>query len=191
MESKTLSIKNMVCHRCILALEDILNKLAIPYLQVQAGKVVLVRSLVDEERGKLATMLKSIGLELIQNKPSVMAERIKELVIRKARVELENPGNRLKLSAYLSQNLFHEYTYLSSCFSSVEGRTIESYFIHQRIEKVKELILYNEMTLSAIADTMEYSSVAHLSNQFKQITGVTPSAFKKSGSTNRKFIDQV
>ncbi len=95
------------------------------------------------------------------------------------------------LSAYLTQHLYHEYTYLSSLFSSVEGRTIESYYIQQRIEKVKELLVYNEMTLSAIAFEMDYSSIAHLSNQFKQVTGLTPSHFRKVGSVKRKLIDQI
>jgi len=97
----------------------------------------------------------------------------------------------MKLSAYLSGKLFHEYTYLSSLFSSVEGRTIENYFIHQRIEKVKELLVYNEMTLLDISVELEYSSVAHLSNQFKQITGLSPSHFKKVGSMKRKLLDEI
>ena len=98
---------------------------------------------------------------------------------------------KTKLSAYLSQHLHHEYTYLSSFFSSVEGRTIENYFIEQRIEKVKELLVYKEMNLSQIAFDMEYSSVAHLSSQFKKITGLTPSHFKQVGSIRRKLLDKV
>lgn len=191
MDLITLSIKNMVCYRCILSVENILNKLAIPYHQVLASEVVLRRSLTSEESNQLTAMLKTIGLELIHNKSKAMVERIKELIIRKARTEVDKEENKLKLSTYLSQHLFHEYTYLSGYFSLVEGRTIESYFIHQRIEKVKELILYNELTLSAIADIMEYSSVAHLSNQFKQITGITPTSFRKSGLVHRIMIDQV
>ena len=96
-----------------------------------------------------------------------------------------------KLSIYLSQNVHHEYTYLSSFFSSIEGRTIENYFIEQRIEKVKELLVYKEMSLSEISFELEYSSVAHLSNQFKKITGLTPSHFKAVGSAKRKMLDQV
>lgn len=120
-----------------------------------------------------------------------MLEKIKKLVIRKARGEVAKNEYRLKLSAYLSGHLFHEYTYLSSYFSSKEGRTIESYFIQQRVEKVKELLQYNEMTLSAISYEMDYCSVAHLSYQFKQITGLTPSEFKKAGSGHRKLLDQM
>ena len=99
--------------------------------------------------------------------------------------------NKTKLSIYISQNLHHEYTYLSSIFSSVEGRTIESYFIEQRIEKVKELLVYKEMSLSEISFELEYSSIAHLSNQFKKITGLTPSHFKEVGSARRKMLDQI
>ena len=97
----------------------------------------------------------------------------------------------MKLSAYLCRNLYYEYTYLSSLFSSVEGHTIENYFIRHRIEKVKELLVYNEMTLSAISFEMEYSSTAHLSSQFKQVTGLTPSHFKKVGSEKRKLLDHI
>jgi AraC family transcriptional regulator len=191
METGVLSVKNMVCHRCILAVESLLDKLAIPYQQVIAGEVVLVRKLVPEESDQFATQLSKIGLELINTKANGMVEKIKQLVIKKARGEVSKNEQKLKLSTYLSQHLFHEYTYLSSYFSSLEGRTIESYFIQQRIEKVKELLLYNEMTLSAISYEMDYSSVAHLSYQFKQITGVTPSEFKKSGSGYRKLLDQI
>jgi AraC-like DNA-binding protein len=116
---------------------------------------------------------------------------MKQLLIKKARNEAGETENRMKLSSYLSQKLHHEYTYLSSLFSSVEGRTIENFFMHQRIERVKELLVYNEMTLATIAFEMDYSSVAHLSNQFKQLTGLTPSHFKQLGSVKRKLIDQV
>jgi AraC-like DNA-binding protein len=118
-------------------------------------------------------------------------EKIKQLVIKKARNEVADKEKKIKLSAYLSQNLHYEYTYLSSLFSSVEGYTIENYFIQQRIEKVKELLAYDELTLSTIAFEMEYSSTAHLSTQFKQVTGLTPSHFKKVGSEKRKLLDHV
>jgi len=112
-------------------------------------------------------------------------------VLKKARNEANEKEMKTKLSSFLSTHLHYEYTYLSSFFSSVEGRTIENYFIEQRIEKVKELLVYKEMTLSEIAFEMDYSSVAHLSNQFKKITGLTPSHFKQIGSMKRKLLDQV
>src|SRR5436190_21351590 len=122
---------------------------------------------------------------------SGLVEKIKQLVIKKARNEVSEKERKTKLSVYLSQHLHHEYTYLSSFFSSVEGRTIENYFIEQRIEKAKELLVYGQMTLSAIAYELEYSSVAHLSSQFKKITGLTPSYFKQVGTQKRKSLDHI
>ncbi|MBI3235492.1 MAG: helix-turn-helix transcriptional regulator [Bacteroidetes bacterium] len=130
-------------------------------------------------------------IKQINNKASGTIEKIKQLVIKKARNEVVEKEIKMKLSAYLLQHLHHEYTYLSSFFSSVEGRTIENYFIEQRIEKVKELLVYKEMTVSEIAFDMEYSSVAHLSSQFKKITGLTPSHFKQVGSQKRKLLDKI
>ncbi|MEO6230864.1 MAG: AraC family transcriptional regulator [Ferruginibacter sp.] len=191
MSSEILFVKNMVCHRCTLAVEDVLQKAAIPYLQVITGEIHLPEKVTQEQNDVLSKALSKTGLELIDNKMSGTIEKIKQLVIKKARNEVEEKDANLKLSVYLSQRLHHEYTYLSSSFSSVEGRTIENYFIEQRIEKVKELIVYKEMTLSEIAFDMEYSSVAHLSSQFKKITGHTPSHFKQVGAQKRKLLDQV
>lgn len=181
----------MVCHRCTLAVEDILRELNIPFNQVVTGEIHLSETLSESQRGLLSQRLSAVGLELIDNRASGQIEKIKQLVIKKARNEAGEHMRKLKLSAYLSQQLHHEYTYLSSLFSSVEGRTIENYFIEQRIEKVKELLVYNEMSLSDIAFEMDYSSVAHLSNQFKKITGLTPSHFKKLGSDRRKMLDHI
>ena len=181
----------MVCRRCLLAVENILDEVSIDYQKVIAGEIHLAADISEEQNNLLDTRLSAIGLELIDNKMSNIIEKVKQLVIKKARLEVSEDENRLNLSVYLSQNLYHEYTYLSSLFSSIEGRTIENYFIQQRIEKVKELLVYNEMTLFAISVEMGYSSTAHLSHQFKQITGLTPSHFKKVGSSKRKLIDQV
>ena len=183
----------MVCHRCLLAVEDVLMRSAIPFNKVITGEIHLSGKIGQQQIDLLKTSLASIGLELIDNRMSGLIEKIKQLVIKKARNEVEEKENKTKLSIYLSQNLHHEYTYLSSFFSSVEGRTIENYFIEQRIEKVKELLVYNEMTLSEISFELEYSSVAHLSNQFKKITGFTPSELKKSRQIdkNRKPLDSV
>jgi AraC family transcriptional regulator len=181
----------MVCHRCLLAVEDVLTKSAIPFNKVIIGEIHLFEKIGQKQIDLLTTSLAAIGLELIDNRMSGMIEKIKQLVMKKARNEVEKKDNKTKLSFYLSSNLHHEYTYLSSFFSSVEGRTIENYFIEQRIEKVKELLVYNEMTLSEIHYELEYSSVAHLSNQFKKITGLTPSHFKAVGSAKRKMLDQI
>ena len=143
-----LLVKNMVCRRCLLAVEDVLIKSAIPFNKVITGEIHFSEKVSQKQIDVLNTGLASIGLELIDNRMSVMIEKIKQLVIKKARNEVEEKETKTKLSVYLSQNLHHEYTYLSSFFSSVEGRTIENYFIEQRIEKVKELLVYKEMSLS-------------------------------------------
>jgi AraC-like DNA-binding protein len=155
------------------------------------GEINLQEKIAEEQYALLSSRLADIGLELIDNRMSGLLEKIKHLVIKKARAEVNKEEGKMNLSAYLSQNLYHEYTYLSSLHSSVEGRTIENYYLQQRIEKVKELVVYKEMTLSAIAFELGYSSDTHLSNQFKQITELTPSHFKKIGSMKRKLIDQV
>ena len=181
----------MVCHRCLLAVEDVLTKLAIPFTAVITGEIHLPGKITPEQTDLLSARLASIGLELMDNRMSGLVEKIKQLVIKKARNEVADKEKKTKLSVYLSQNLHHEYTYLSSFFSSIEGRTIENYFIEQRVEKVKELLVYKELSLSDISLELEYSSVAHLSNQFKKITGLTPSHFKKVGSARRKLLDHV
>jgi len=181
----------MVCHRCLMAVENILEKISIRFVKVKLGEIHLEEPISEEKYKQLDSEFSTIGLQLIDNRTAGIVEKIKLRVIKKARNEVEEMEKKMKLSAYLSQNLYYEYTYLSSLFSSVEGHTIENYFIQQRIEKVKELLVYNEMTLSAISFEMEYSSTAHLSTQFKQVTGLTPSHFKKIGSEKRKLLDQI
>jgi AraC family transcriptional regulator len=191
MSTTILLVKNMVCRRCLLAVENVLVTASIPFEKVIVGEIHLQEKVSEEQFAILSSDLASIGLEIIDNRMSGLIEKIKQLVIKKARTEVNEEEGKMNLSTYLSQNLYHEYTYLSSLYSSVEGRTIENYYLQQRVEKVKELLVYNEMTLSTIAFEMDYSSVAHLSNQFKQITGLTPSHFRKVGSIKRKMIDQV
>jgi AraC family transcriptional regulator len=191
MSSKTLVVKNMVCHRCVLAVEDILQDSGISFSKVLFGEIHLTEELAAEKKQVLNERLAAVGFELIDNHMSGLIEKIKTLVIKKARNDVNEKENKMKLSHYLSDKLHHEYTYLSSLFSSVEGRTIENFFIEQRIEKAKELIIYGEKTLSEIADELEYSSVAHLSGQFKKITGLTPSYFREVGSSRRKPLDSI
>lgn len=191
MATNTLLIKNMVCRRCVMAVEDILRNLDIPFEQVLIGEAHLTDNISHERRELLRTELERIGFGLLDNRMSSLIESVKQHVIRKARNQLPEKDARLKLSDYLSSQLHHEYTYLSSLFSSIEGRTIENYFIEQRIEHAKELLTYGEMTLSQIALELEYSSTAHLSSQFKKITGLTPSHFKQIGTQKRKALDQI
>ncbi|HUR09834.1 MAG TPA: AraC family transcriptional regulator [Flavitalea sp.] len=186
MSSKLFVVKNMVCHRCVLAVENILKKNDIPFDEVREGEIQLQDDITSPQLTALDTSLKSIGLELVDNRQSGLVEKIKLLVIKKARNETNEKDAKLNLSNYLSDNLHYEYTYLSSLFSSVEGRTIENFFITERIEKAKELLVYGEMNLSEIAYELEYSSVAHLSSQFKKITGLTPSHFKTIGARKTK-----
>ncbi len=186
-----LRIKNMVCDRCILVVEDVLQNEAISFFKVIYGEVHLQNDLTPDQKDRLIKRLHKIGFELIDNHCTILIENIRQLVMKRARNENNDFVNKLKLSHYISDQVNHEYTYLSHLFSSVEGRTIENYFIEQRIERVKELLLYGQMTLSQIAFDLEYSSVAHLSSQFKKITGLTPTYFKEIGNEKRISLDKI
>ena len=188
--SHLLLVKNMVCTRCVLTVEEILKKASISYQKVLFGEIHLDEPLSNDKRDELQEGLIRVGFELIDNHTGSLIEKIKKYVILKARNEA-GKENALKLSIYLSSKLNYEYTHLSSLFSMVEGRTIENFFIDQRIEKAKELLVYGQMTLAQIAAELNYSSPAHLSNQFKKVTGLTPSYFKELGAVKRKSIDKV
>jgi len=181
----------MVCNRCVLAVEDILHSENIAFHKVIFGEINLIHELTQNQKLQLVKRFESIGFELIENRNAALIENIKQLVIKRARNETSEDENRIKLSKYISGKMNHEYTYLSSLFSSVEGRTIENYLIEQRIEKSKELLVYGQLTLSQIAFDLEYSSVAHLSAQFKKITGLTPTYFKEIGLEKRKSLDKI
>lgn len=189
--STTLMVKNMVCHRCVLSIEGILLDEHIPFQKVIFGEIHLSDALSAGQKDSLVKRFAEVGFALIDNHSSAIIEKIKQLVIKRARNELDENESKIKLSHYLSGKVNHEYTYLSSLFSSVEGRTIENYFIEQRIEKAKELLVYGQLTLSQIAFDLEYSSVAHLSAQFKKITGLTPTYFKEIGLTRRIALDKI
>ena len=184
-------IKNMVCDRCILVIRNVLDEMGITPYQIRLGEVDLgERELNDDELEVFYSRIKSLGFEPISDKKSQLIEKIKKCVIDL--VQNPNQAEKIKLSEYLSNQLFHDYTYLSNLFSSVESVTIEQYFINQKIEKVKELLVYDELSLTEIAYRLGYSSVAHLSRQFKKVTGQTPSQFKAlRDSRQRKSIDKV
>jgi len=181
----------MVCHRCVLSVEDIFRNENIAFQQVTFGEMHLNEELSADQKERLIKRFNEVGFELIDNHSSALIEKIKQLVIKRARNEAGEMESNIKLSHYLSGSVNHEYTYLSSLFSAVEGRTIENYFIEQRIEKAKELLVYGQLTLSQIAFDLEYSSVAHLSSQFKKITGLTPTYFKEIGLARRKELDKI
>ena len=191
MSSNTLLVKNMVCRRCVMTVENILTKAGIKFDAVQLGEIHLPGELPESKRELLSNELSKVGFELIDNRAGGLVEKIKQLTIKKARNDVREAEQKQNLSQYLSAKLHHEYTYLSSLFSSVEGRTIESFFIHQRVERAKELLVYGEKTMSEIADELDYSSIAHLSAQFKKTTGLTPSHFKQIGTEKRKSLDGI
>ena len=175
----------MVCDRCIYVIRNILNEMDIAADSVRLGEVDLGDRVLDEDQlSTFGQRIEALGFELISDRKSRLIETIKTRLI-----ELLNSPEQLeelRLSDYLGQNLHHDYSHLSSLFSSVEGITIEQYFIQQKIEKVKELLIYDEMTLTAIADRLAYSSVGHLSRQFKKVTGQTPTEFRKLRDTRQR-----
>lgn len=185
----TLHIKNMVCNRCIMVVKNELEKLGLQPENVTLGEATLARELNPEEKARLEKALTPLGFALIDDKKSRLIERIKTLIIEL--VHHKNSALQVNLSDYLSQNLHHEYSSLSGLFSEVEGQTIEKYFIAQKIERVKELLVYGEHSLSEIADQLHYSSVAHLSAQFKKVTGLTPSHFRNIRTEKRKPLDSL
>ena len=185
----TLYIKNMVCNRCIMVVDTDFRKLGLHPVNVQLGEVEIEETLDDASKSGLRSTLLGLGFDLIDDKKSRIIEKIKNLIIDL--VHHQESDQEKKLSAMLTEALNYDYNYLSNLFSAVEGITIEKYFIAQKIERVKELLVYDELTLSEIAYRLNYSSVAYLSNQFKKITGLTPSHFKRIGIEKRKALDKV
>ena len=179
----------MVCDRCKMVVKTEFEKLGIRPLSVNLGEVDLNKDLNESEKLKLKEILQRLGFFLIDNKKSRLIERIKTLIIEL--VHQQNSELKTNLSDFLSSHLNHDYNYISTLYSEVEGTTIEKYFIAQKIERVKELIIYDEFSLSEIANLLNYSSVAYLSNQFKKVTGLTPSYFKSIKINRRIPLDQV
>lgn len=185
----TLFIKNMVCNRCIMVVQNELDKLGLDVKSIRLGEVVLEKEPADADKEQLREVLVSLGFELIDDKKSRIIEKIKTVIVEL--VHHQDNDVKTNLSAVLSAKLHHDYNYLSNLFSEVEGTTIEKYFIAQKIERVKELLVYDELSLSEIALRLNYSSVAYLSNQFKKVTGLTPSHFKQIKEEKRKPLDKV
>lgn len=185
-----LHIKNMVCNRCIKVVKDEFARLHLTIEEIELGKVSVSSSLSKEKVDEVRKVLDENGFELIDDKKSQIIDRIKTLVIEKIHYSAHD-FESVNTSDFLSKELGHDYSYLSNLFSSVEGITIEKYIINQKIEKVKELLVYDELSLSEIAYQLGYSSVQHLSNQFKKVIGLTPSHFKKLKENKRKPLDQV
>ena len=179
----------MVCNRCILVVKQELEKLQIESNKVTLGEIETTIDLPKEKIQQLAINLNALGFELLDNAKQQMIEKIKNIIIQQ--VHYTPDESHHNFSEILSNTLLKDYSYLSRLFSEVEGITIEKYAINQKIEKVKELIIYDELSLSEIAYKLGYSSVAHLSNQFKKVTGFTTTYFKKIGQNKRKPLDEV
>jgi AraC-like DNA-binding protein len=184
-----LYIRNMVCNRCKIAVVAELEKAGIVAELVELGEVTLKTPATAVQLNQFREALIPLGFELIDDQKRRLIEQIKTIIIEQVHYTPDRPP--IKLSALLSDKLNHDYTYLSNLFSSVEAQTIEKYHILQKIERVKELLVYNELTLSEIAYQTGYSSVAHLSAQFKQITGLTTSAFKALKGNKRTTLDSL
>jgi len=189
-KSKKLFIKNMVCNRCVMAVEKELNKLDLQPVSVILGEAIIEIEPDPVTHEKLRQNLKAIGFELIDDKKCHLVEQVKTEIIAYIHHDKE-VEDFVNFSDHLSHTLKYEYSYLSNLFSSVVGTTIEKYIILQRIERVKELLVYGDLTLSEIAWKTGYSSVQHLSNQFKKVIGMSPSVYKKMQVYNRKALDHV
>lgn len=185
-----LYIKNMVCSRCKTVVRQELEALGHQVLTIELGEVVLENPATDVQLDLISERLQTHDFELLSDKKQQLIERVKTAIVEL--VHLQNDGlRRMKHSDYITEKVSRDYRYLSTLFPEVEGITIEQYLINQKLERVKELLVYDELTLSQIADLLNYSSVAHLSAQFKSITGMTPSQFRKIRDKKRKPLDEV
>lgn len=185
---RKLQIKNMVCPRCIMAVENVLDEMKISAVEVRLGEVLLSQELNETELSEFKSKIEKLGFELLDDKNAALVNQIKSIIIS----QIQNgESQNINLSELISSELNKEYSQLSKLFSATVGMTIEHFAILQKIEKVKELLVYDELSLKEIAFQMDYSSSAHLSAQFKKVTGFTPSAFKSLGSSERKGIDGV
>ncbi len=179
----------MVSTRCKMLVKEELKKLQLHFIVVELGEIEIMESITDEQRSQLNTALKESGLELMDDKKAVLIEKIKNIIIEMVHYSDELPA--VNYSDYISSKVGLDYTYLSNVFSEVKGITIQQFIINHKIERIKELIIYDELNITEIAWKMNYSSVAHLSNQFKKITGLTPSHFKLLKDKRRTPIEEI
>jgi AraC-like DNA-binding protein len=184
-----LIIKNMVCQRCIMTVDHILKENGLQSESIKLGEVELANDPSEEQLQKLSKQLEAVGFELLDDQKKQVIERIKTLLIEK--VQEGNIEDHFSVSKFLTARIYKDYSSISRLFSEVEGITIEQFLILQKIEKIKEWLIYNEIPLSTMAVNLGYSSSQHLSNQFKKLTGMTPTGFKKIGAKQRKSLDSV
>jgi len=182
-------IKNMVCIRCKMVVKDELTKLGLHYTSVELGEADIVETLSSEQQDQFKDALVRSGLELMDDKKSVLIQKIKNVIVEL--IHYTDEPLAVNFSVFLSKKLDYDYTYLANLFSEVQGITIEKFIITHKIERVKELLVYNELNLTEIAFLMHYSSVAHLSAQFKKITGLTPSHFKQLKEKRRSMLEDL
>lgn len=179
----------MVSNRCKIAVKDALKKLKLHFVVVDLGEVDIMENITDEQRAQLKLELFNSGLELMDDKRAMLIEKIKNVIVEM--VHHSEEAIKVNFSDYLSEKLNHDYTYLANLFSEVQGTTIEQFIIVHKIERIKELIIYGELNITEIAWKMNYSSVAHLSNQFKKVTGLSPSHFKQMKNKMRSPIEEI
>lgn len=184
-----LFIKYMVSLRCKLMVKEELAKLGLRHSTVDLGIAEIEDDITTEQRAQLKENLHKVGLELMDDKKSILIERIKNVIIEMIHFSDELP--KVNYSDYISEKLGYDYTYLSNLFSEVKGITLQHYIIMHRIEKVKELLLYDELNLTEISYRLQYSSVAHLSNQFKKVTGLTPSFYKQMKKKRNNNLENL
>lgn len=189
MKSNTIHIKNMVCNRCIMVVTEVLKRMGFTPLSVELGTAILQEPINAEERATIKPVLEEYGFELIDDKRMRIIEQIKVAVIEL--VHYNDNSSKTNLSDYLTDKCHHDYSFLSKLFSEVNDISIERYYIFQKIERIKKLLVYDELSISEIAYKLNYSSAAHLSTQFRNITGISPSQFKRLKEHKLKPLDEV
>jgi len=184
-----LFIKYMVSIRCKMVVKAALKKLGLHFIIVDLGEIEIMEELTEEKREELKAELMKSGLELMDDKKAILIEKINNIIIEMIHYSEELP--KVNYSDYISEKMNYDYTYLSNIYSEVKGITIQQFIILHKVERAKELLIYDEMNLTEISYKLNYSSVAHLSNQFKKITGLTPTHFKQMKNKRRKPIEEV
>jgi AraC-like DNA-binding protein len=179
----------MVSNRCKIVVKEILKEMNLHFVLVDLGEVEIMENLTPEQHELLKKELLESGLELMDDKKSILIEKIKTIIIQM--VHHSDEDLKINFSEYLSEKLHHNYNYIANLFSEVQGVTIEHFIINHKVEKIKELMIYGELTITEIAYKMNYSSVAHLSTQFKKVTGLSPSHFKQLKDKRRNPIEEI
>lgn len=184
-----MHIKYMVSNRCKIVVKEVLREMGLHFIIVDLGEVEIMETLSTEQKEELKASLLESGLELMDDRKAVLIEKIKNIIIEL--IHHSEETIKVNFSDYLAEKLNHDYTYLSNMFSEVQGTSIEQFIISHKVERIKELIIYDELNITEIAWKMNYSSVAHLSNQFKKVTGLSPSYFKQLKDKRRSPIEDI